>query len=147
MRAIALYGLVGCCALSFIFTAITNTGRAVGLLPTVTPRPPTATPGPTRTPEPTATPVPTRTPRPTATPRPTIDPAPAQTAQAERRQVIATGVAVGAAPCQPGQIKGNISSGIYHAPGQRDYEKTQDNVRCFDSGDDARAAGFRAAER
>jgi methylphosphotriester-DNA--protein-cysteine methyltransferase len=61
--------------------------------------------------------------------------------------VRATAEAERAAPCQPGQVKGNRESLIYHAPGQRDYEKTRENVQCFDSGADAQAAGYRAAER
>lgn len=159
LRALVLYGLVGCCTLSLVLGALRSAGQAVGILPTSTPRPPTATPGPTNTPEPTRTPAPSRTPEPTRTaapsrtpeptrtPRPTADPAIQQTAQAGRQAAIATGVAVGALPCRTGQYKANINSGIFHAPGQRDYEKTQDNVRCFDTADEARAAGFRQAER
>lgn len=153
LRVLALYGFAGCCVLSLVLGAVRSAGQAVGVLPTNTPRPPTATPGPTatpmptRTPAPTRSPVPTRTPRPTATPRPTQDPGIAQTSQAVRQAQRATIVAVGALPCQPGQIKANINSGIFHAPGQRDYEKTQDNVRCFATASEARAAGFRQAER
>ncbi len=54
---------------------------------------------------------------------------------------------LGAAPCEPGQIKGNNNSGIYHAPGQRDYAKTYANVTCYDTEAEAVAAGFRRAQR
>ena len=53
----------------------------------------------------------------------------------------------GSAPCAAGQIKGNRNSGIYHSPGQRDYERTKVNVWCFDTADEAERAGFRAALR
>lgn len=43
-------------------------------------------------------------------------------------------------------IKGNDNSGIYHAPGQRDYGKT--NVRnCYASEAAAVADGYRKAKR
>jgi len=60
---------------------------------------------------------------------------------------IPTAVDMGAAPCQPGQIKGNRNSDIYHAPGQRDYERTYANVQCFDTEAEAQAAGYRRAQR
>lgn len=50
-------------------------------------------------------------------------------------------------PCKQGQVKGNLNSGIYHAPGQRDYAKTYNNVRCFDTATEAEASGFRPAKR
>lgn len=53
----------------------------------------------------------------------------------------------GSAPCLSGQIKANRESDIYHTPAQRDYERTQANVACFDTVEQARAAGFRPAER
>jgi hypothetical protein len=46
-----------------------------------------------------------------------------------------------AAPCKTGQIKGS-QNGIYHIPGGRDYKRTKKNVTCFDTIDDAKAAGF-----
>ncbi len=52
-----------------------------------------------------------------------------------------------AAPCQPGQIKANRRSGIYHVPSGAFYANTKANVACFDSEGDARAAGFRKARR
>lgn len=45
-------------------------------------------------------------------------------------------------------IKGNINSSrerIYHAPGQRNYERTQAE-QCFATGKDAEAAGFRSSK-
>lgn len=141
------------CACSLPFAIVQSAGETVGVLPTRTPRPPTATLGPTNTPQPTRTPAPTDTPRPTQTPRPTHTPRPTlvpglvETNQAINRDRIATAESVGAYPCKPGQYKGNQNSGIYHAPGQRDYEKTQTDVACFDTMAEAEAAGFRIAER
>jgi hypothetical protein len=60
---------------------------------------------------------------------------------------IPTAVDLGIAQCQPGQIKGNRNSMIYHMPGQRDYEKTDANVACFDTEIEAQAAGYRRAKR
>jgi hypothetical protein len=103
---------------------------------------PTDTPLPSPTPEPsTATPEPTNTPIPATKPPAQVVAAPAPQAP------IPTAVDVGAYPCQPGQIKGNRNSGIYHAPGQRDYAKTQANVECFDTEAAAQAAGYRRAKR
>jgi hypothetical protein len=84
---------------------------------------------------------------PTLTPRPTEDPAIRLATEQAFQARIATGEAVGAAPCKPRQYKGNRRSGIFHAPGQRDYEKTQTDVACFDTAAEAEAAGFRQAER
>ncbi len=50
-------------------------------------------------------------------------------------------------PCAQGQLKANRNSGIYHAPGQRDYAKTKDNVQCYDNETQAQAAGYRKAKR
>jgi micrococcal nuclease len=50
-------------------------------------------------------------------------------------------------PCQDGQIKGNRNSGIYHAPGQRHYADTRNNVECFDTEVEAQNAGYRRAQR
>lgn len=58
--------------------------------------------------------------------------------------IIATKIVVedkSAAPCKTGQIKGS-QNGIYHVPGGRDYKRTKKNVTCFDTIDDAKAAGF-----
>ena len=54
---------------------------------------------------------------------------------------------VRAAPCQPGQIKGNNNSNIFHTPGQSDYASTYANVTCFGTEAEAVAAGFRRAQR
>src|SRR5581483_10490061 len=76
---------------------------------------------------PTSTPVPTRQPPPTATPTRTPRPLTAEDA----------------APCQVGQIKGNRSSHIYHVPRGASYARTKARVDCFDSEDEAQAAGYR----
>jgi len=58
--------------------------------------------------------------------------------------IIATKIVMedkSAAPCKTGQIKGS-QNGIYHIPGGRDYKRTKKNVTCFDTIDDAKAAGF-----
>lgn len=45
-------------------------------------------------------------------------------------------------------VKGNINSGIYHVMGQKDYDKISvNNVIWFNTEEDAKAAGFRIAER
>jgi len=49
-------------------------------------------------------------------------------------------------PCTQGQVKGNRNSGIYHAPGMRDYAYTFSNVACFNTETDAQGAGFRRAQ-
>ena len=127
-------------------------------VPSPTVAPPTATPEPSATPtdvptvEPSATTKPTAQPKPTAKPAPpTAEPAPALAIVAPTEKPasapIPTAVDIGADPCQPGQIKGNRNSQIYHAPGQRDYAKTQANVQCFDTEAEAQAAGYRRAKR
>ena len=50
-----------------------------------------------------------------------------------------------AAPCALGQIKGNRNSRIYHVPGGGSYAQTRANVECFDSEEQAQAAGYRRA--
>ncbi len=49
--------------------------------------------------------------------------------------------------CEPGQIKGNRRSRIYHVPGGAFYASTKANVACFNSDEEARTAGFRRAMR
>jgi hypothetical protein len=49
-------------------------------------------------------------------------------------------------PCEEGQLKGSQND-IYHAPGQRDYDRTYVDVTCFDTAAEAEAAGYRAVER
>lgn len=45
-------------------------------------------------------------------------------------------------------IKANMTSGVYHRPGQRDYNKIKkDNVTWFSSAEAAEKAGYRAAKR
>ena len=84
--------------------------------------------------------------RPTAVPQ-QAPAAPAAGGSPGTGQAIPTAVDMGSAPCQPGQIKGNRNSDIYHAPGQRDYAKTYANVQCFDTEAAAVAAGYRRAKR
>lgn len=111
----------------------TVTSSATLAAPTATATP-TRTPSPTRTPTPTASPTPTRT----ATPARTATPSPAATVRT---------VTEASAPCLDGQVKANRNSGIYHQPGQRDYERTTANVACFDTAAQAEAAGYRPAQR
>lgn len=70
------------------------------------------------------------------------------------RRARTTAAPVSAAPQGGCRIKGNISGAgvrIYHAPGQRDYDRTRIRAdkgeRWFCSGAEARAAGWRAAKR
>jgi hypothetical protein len=108
--------------------------------------PTTTAPVPTTTARATTTVAPTTTNAPTTTTvRAPTTIAPATTAAPAAPR--ATAVDVGAAPCATGQMKGNNNSGIFHAPGQRDYGKTTANVTCFDTEADAIAAGFRKALR
>jgi hypothetical protein len=51
------------------------------------------------------------------------------------------------APCAAGQLKGNETSHIFHAPGQLAYARTHAHVTCFDTAAQATAAGYRAAKR
>jgi hypothetical protein len=55
--------------------------------------------------------------------------------------------AADAYPCNIGQIKANVDSGIYHVPGQQTYAQTRNNVICFDTESQAIAAGYRRAKR
>lgn len=71
---------------------------------------------------------------PAPVPAPTTAPAPAAAAP-------------GYEPCQPGQIKGNRNSGIYHVPGGASYARTYANVECLNTEAEAQAAGYRRAQR
>lgn len=50
-------------------------------------------------------------------------------------------------PCQPGQIKANTESKKYHVPTGASYGKTVKHVLCFDTAEQAEAAGFKRAKR
>jgi hypothetical protein len=50
-------------------------------------------------------------------------------------------------PCREGQIKGNRDSMKYHVPGGRFYTKTYEGIDCFDTEEEARAAGFTRSKR
>lgn len=123
---------------------------AFGVLPAATTQPatPTTVPtdAPTATTEPTVVPsavLPTDQPTSAPTAEPTVIPptdAPAVAAAPVVRDQ-------GYAPCEPNQIKANRNSGIFHAPGQRDYGKTTADVQCFDTEAEAVAAGYRKAKR
>lgn len=66
--------------------------------------------------------------------------------QSTAKPVQATKVVVedkSAYPCKTGQIKGSVN-GKYHVPGGRDYKRTK-NAVCFDTVDQAVAAGYVAA--
>ena len=109
-----------------------------------------STPEPTDIPKPANTPTPTDTPRPTNTPRPTTITLPTSTPAASGPiNPVFLGDRVNPPwwPCANGQFKGNRNSGIYHAPWQRDYARTYDNVECFNTAAEAEAAGYRAAKR
>lgn len=62
-------------------------------------------------------------------------------------QVEQPAASVESAPCAAGQLKGNETSHIFHAPGQIAYAKTHAHVTCFDTAAQAQAAGYRAAKR
>lgn len=157
LRALALYAVAGCCVLSLIIGAMQSAGQALGILPTPTPQPPTATPGPANTTEPTATPRPSATPEPTRTPVPTQTPDPTRTPN-PTAAAIATQASIGVRPqggaCpSEAPIKGNVrdrepdkGAKIYHLPGGASYDVT-DPERCFVSEADAQAAGYRRSER
>jgi uncharacterized protein YgiM (DUF1202 family) len=51
-----------------------------------------------------------------------------------------------AAPCRPGQLKGDASTGIYYPPDHPEYAGLRERVRCFDDASRARASGFRPPE-
>jgi hypothetical protein len=138
---------VASCSLLFVIGMVQYSAEQAGILPTRTPRPTaTSTPQPTLTATPTIEPSPTLAPTetpipPTNTPEPTMTP---DQAVAERIRALQ---ALQAAPCEIGQVKANANSGIFHTPRQRDYDKTTENVVCFNTADEARAAGYRQAER
>ncbi len=52
-----------------------------------------------------------------------------------------------AKPCKVGQIKGNRNSMIYHVPDGAWYAVTSKNVVCFDTEEEAQAAGYRRSKR
>jgi hypothetical protein len=93
-------------------------------------------------------------PEPTETPEP-AEPAAAVEPPLAPQQVSAAAVfptrtprpllASDAQPCQPGQIKANRSSKIFHIPGGGSYARTVNNVICYDTESDAEAAGYRKA--
>lgn len=125
--------------------------------PTTVSQPPPAATAPlraaaTQPPPPTAPPAAVDTPAltavlPSPTLRPTVDPAISQATSAARAAAAATVEAEAALPCLPKQMKGNRESKIFHAPDQRDYARTRENVECFDTEEAARAAGYRKAQR
>ena len=97
----------------------------------------------TLTAEPTATSVMTDTPHAvTATPaRATTTPLPATA------RPTSSNPQADARPCKAGQIKGNRNSMIYHMPGGEWYARTHNNVTCFNTEEEAQAAGFRRSKR
>jgi hypothetical protein len=130
------------------------------LTPTVTPTSlPTATSTPSPPPTSTATKTPTPTSTPVPSPTPVILPSPTPTFE----QVLPTAPPLPPTPvnptfsgdtvdppwwpCEPGQIKGNMHSMIYHVPSGSFYAKTYDNVQCFDTAAEAEANGFRLSKR
>lgn len=138
----------------------TRTPRLVA--PTRAPQPtqepqPSATQEPTQTPQPSATEQPTRTPEPTWTSLPTLTPIPTLTpfpsfevpTPRPPGNPVFTGETVDPPwwPCIERQIKGNRNSKIYHAPTGRFYDRTYDDVECFNTEEAAEAAGYRRSER
>ncbi len=99
---------------------------------TSTRKPATAVPSTKAAATSTSLPAPTKPPQPTAAP--TSAPAAVDTSAAWY-------------PCQQGQIKGNLNSGIYHVPSGASYATTRANVQCFNTEAEAIAAGFRKAKR
>ncbi|HZT09108.1 MAG TPA: hypothetical protein VFC51_18960 [Chloroflexota bacterium] len=81
---------------------------------------------------------------PTSTAEPTPSPTRAPTAPSPTRTPKPL-TAEDAAPCSIGQIKGNVSSKIYHVPTGGSYARTKNKVECFDNESDAQAAGYRRA--
>ncbi len=132
---------------SVVAPTATTIPPTAAILPTATPIPPTATAlPPTATPiPPTATFVPataTKAP-PTATPPAAAPPA----ATAAPRVPAQPPSSADSYPCLVGQIKGNHDSGIYHMPGQRFYSITRNaTVRCYDTEEQAQAAGLRRSK-
>jgi hypothetical protein len=119
-------------------------------MPTATTAPPTATTEP-----PTSTALPP-TDEPTQPPAPATAPPtqpPAQPTTAPLMMVSGPVDDLASAPpddqpwlpCARGQVKGNRNTMIYHVPGGASYGRTFRNVYCFNSADEARAAGYRAA--
>jgi len=146
------------------FVAVTVYPRIVPATPQPMPTP-TATVAPSATPEPTSGPTETPTIEPTA--QPTLEvievepgqvveqpaPQPAQPAQpVEVQPTTAPAVFVvgqgDSYPCQPGQVKGNSESKIYHVPWGQFYSKTRnDSVVCFDTEQQAMDAGYVKSKR
>ena len=128
---------------------------------TATAEPATNTPAPTDTPIPTDTPAPTQPPTappPTSTPRPAapvvVPPVvpPVRSGGAVNPFTCAGGCTT--APDPSCNIKGNVNSRgerIYHTPALRDYDRTnvrpEEGDRWFCTEEEARAAGFRRAQR
>ena len=165
---LVLGGVVGgCIAISLMFSAVTNVGQRLGMLPTWTAVPPSSTPGPTSTAKPTNTPPPTRTPRPTRAPVPTNTPAPTRTplptitprppGTGFRGGTDAKPVYFGEGrsrevdppwwPCKENQVKGNRDSRLYHVPTGTFYNNTFEGIDCFDSAKEAEAAGYTESQR
>lgn len=158
---------------TFTILADTSTPTAAPTATTVPPTvSPTHTPAPTKTQAPLVKPSSTQSVKPTAAVKPTkavpataipapevvvqptvvvnpTEPPPAPTASTGGGGPGFLGGKVDPAwwPCTQGQIKGNLNSMIYHWPTARDYARTYANVQCFNTEDEALAAGFRRAKR
>ncbi len=50
-------------------------------------------------------------------------------------------------PCQSGQVKGSYNTKLYHVPGDNAYARTKANVVCFDTEEEAKAAGYGKAQK
>lgn len=173
-RRIILYtvgGLLALCIIIGILAPKTDTPQTAPTEPpqrvatiAIATEPPT----PTRTSRPTSAPAPTRTKRPTAEPShtatavPTKAPTQVPPTKAPATKAPPTAVPAPAEACpggcteqKPGcDIKGNVNSKgdkIYHVPGMAAYNNTKvqpdEGDRWFCTRDEAKAAGFREAER
>lgn len=172
---IALVGLCLCSVIATALNRGSSPSASPGIAPAVTifatqteQAPATALP----TAEPTATDTPpTSTTAPTDAPLPTIESArPTAQIEAPTALPVASAPAVPVLPplvsanatgmdgdrpfvdppwlpCQQGQIKGNIDSGLYHPPTGRHYRFTFVDIRCFDTEDAARMAGFEPSKQ
>lgn len=116
-------------------------------VPTDTDEPPTATDEPTDEP-PAATDVPPTDPPAPTEAQPTVAPPPTEAAPPPAQSGAVSDLserppdAEPWLPCARGQIKGNRNTMIFHVPGGSHYQRTFKNVWCFNSADEARAAGY-----
>jgi hypothetical protein len=121
--------------------------------PPAAPAPPVATaPAAPAAPVPTARPGEPQAPttRPTRTPQVQQ---PTATPQQDPTNTVVPGTIIGDTvsppwwPCEEGQVKGNRNTMIYHVRDGQFYDKTYEDVECFNTEAEALAAGYRRSER